>query len=96
MANWNDLKSTIESEIKKSEISNKEVIKLIFNLERRLNTCRNFLTRNSWESMYYNLKAFNEARAILQNLQENYTSDYNKHCDANNTSRGMNLGDMLC
>ena len=95
MTNWKNLKTIIELEIQKSSITNKEVIKLIFNLERKLNTCRNFLKKNTWCSMCYNLKAHNDARTILCDLQENYTNDYNKYCDANGYSRNMSIGCML-
>jgi hypothetical protein len=45
--------------------------------------------------MCYNLKAHDDARTILENLQENYTNDYNKYCDANGYSRSMSIGCML-
>ncbi len=46
--------------------------------------------------MCYNLKAFDEARSILENLQENYTNEYSKYCNANGYVNNGNIGDMLC
>jgi hypothetical protein len=96
MANWENLKQVINSEVINSGITDIECIKLILKLERRLNTCRNYLTRNSWAAMCYNLKAFDEARSILENLQENYTNEYSKYCNANGYVNNGNIGDMLC
>ena len=96
MENWNNLKVIIDLEIKKSNISNKEAIKLIFNLERKLNTCRNFLSKNSWTSMINNCQSFHNARIILEGLLDNHLNDLNKYCDSNGHSRYNNIGDLIC
>ena len=96
MANWNDLKLTIESRIQKSGISDKESIKLILRFHRRINTCQNFLNNGStYETMCETFYPFTEADNILKSLKENHKEDFFKYCDASGYVRYFDCGDMM-
>ena len=96
MANWNNLKLSIDSQIKKSGITNNESIKLILKFNRRINTCRNFLNNGGkWETMCETFYAWTDAYFILESLKQNHQEDFFKYCDANGYVRDFDCGDMM-
>ena len=93
---WNRLKPIVEGEIQKAGITNKEFKKLYLRLERRINTCKNFLYNGGkWETMCEVFYPYTEAGNILDYLKENHQKDFFKFCDANNLVRDFNTGDMM-
>lgn len=93
---WNRLKPIVESEIQKAKITNKEFIKLLLRLSRRINTSKNFLNNGGkWETMCETLWAYSEAYDILEYLKENHQEDFFKYCDANGLVRNFDTGDMM-
>ena len=94
MANWIELKSAIELEIKNSNVNDKNTIKLIFNFERRLNSCRNILAKGgSWSTMT-NSTSFNEGYFMLEDLKDNH-SEWKKYADYNKLFGNVCIGDLL-
>lgn len=93
---WNRLKPIVESEIQKAKITNKESIKLLFRLHRRINTSKNFLDNGGRnDTMCETLYAYTEAYEILEDLKENHQEDFFKYCDANGLVRDFDTGDMM-
>jgi hypothetical protein len=96
MADWMKvIKPQVEAEIKKAKLTDKIAIKLVMNLERRLNTCRNYLNNGgTWESMC-ELKANGDAYYILEDLKTIHFLEWHKYLDANGYCRNAELGDFL-
>lgn len=97
MADWiKVIKPQVEAEISKAGITDKQVVSLIMNFERRLNTCRNYLANGgTWSNMCYNLKAKSDAYFILEKLQIHHGVEWFKYLDANNYCRNAHVGDFL-
>ena len=96
MANWNELKLDVLKELNNANIDNKEFIKLYLILERRINTCKNFLYNgNKFDTMCETFYPYTEAGQILDNIKDNYADDFMKLCIANNYSNDFNIGDMI-
>jgi hypothetical protein len=96
MADWTKvIKPQVEAEISKANLTDKKVIKLILNLERRMNTCRNYLSNGgTWNGMC-ELKANGDAYYLIQDLREFHSEQWFKYLDANNYCRNSELGDFL-
>ena len=96
MADWiKVIKPQVEVEISKARLTDKEVIKLIMKLERRMNTCRNYMNNGgTWNGMC-ELKANGDAYYILEDLKSIHVSEWNKYLDANGYCRNSGLGDFL-
>lgn len=96
MADWtNIIKPQVEAEIKKSGVTDKNVIKLIMNFERRLNTCRNYLSNGGTWGTMCELKAKSDAYYILEDLRTLHETNWFKHMDANGYCRNSEVGDFL-
>jgi hypothetical protein len=96
MADWiKVIKPQVEAEISKARLTDKNAIKLIMNLERRMNTCRNYLANGgTWYGMCES-KANSDAYFILEDLKSIYVSEWYKYLDANGYCRNAELGDFL-
>jgi len=96
MADWMKvIKPQVEAEISKAELTDKNAIKLIMSLERRINTCKNYLANGgSWNGMC-ELKANGDAYYMLEDLKSTYVSEWYKYLDANGYCRSAELGDFL-
>lgn len=96
MADWMKVvKPQVEEAISKAKITDKKAIKLIMNLERRINTCKNYLDNGgSWNGMC-ELKTNGDAYYMLQDLKSIYVSDWYKYLDVNGYCRSAELGDFL-
>ena len=96
MADWTKvIKPQVEAEISKAGITDKQVISLIMNFERRLNTCRNYLANGGTWSGMCELKARDDAYYMLEDLKSIHTSEWFKYLDANNYCRNAHVGDFL-
>lgn len=96
MANWNNLKLEILKELNNANIDNKDFIKMYLRLERRINTCKNFIYNgNKFETMCETFYPYTEAGQILDNIKTNYKDDFKKLCIANNYANDFHIGDMM-
>jgi hypothetical protein len=96
MADWiKVIKPQVEAEISKARLTDKVTIKLILNLERRMNTCRNYLANGGTWSGMCELKANGDAYYMLEDLKSIHTSEWFKYLDANNYCRNAHVGDFL-
>lgn len=96
MADWTKvIKPQVEAEINKARLTNKHAIKLIMNLERRMNTCRNYLANGGTWSAMCELKANGDAYFLLEDLKTFHEADWFRYLDANGYCRNSHLGDFL-
>lgn len=99
--NWMTLKKEVESKIQEAGITNKQAIKTILKLERRVNTMRNKIYNydHSWEAVCSS-NAYYDAEDALELLYGDYTpapyqAEWLAYCEANETSPRANVGDKL-
>jgi len=103
--NWNKLKLDVLYHLKTANVEG-EAARTILKFERRVNTCRNMLHRGStWKTMNCS-KAYDEARDLLDSLNENgewgmkdakFYTEFLRYCKARGfDSAEFNLGDCLC
>ena len=93
--NWNDLKPIVEQEIAKANITDKKFITLLMRFRRRINTCKNNLCKQSWQSVIES-SACTQAYFIIEDMQDNYNKLWEDYCNANNICINTNVGDWLC
>jgi len=96
MADWTKvIKPQVEAEINKARLTNKEAIRLIMSLERRLNTCRNYLFNGGTWGAMCELKAKSDAYYILEDLRALHQPEWFRYLDANGYCRNAEIGDFL-
>jgi hypothetical protein len=97
------LKPQVLEGIKKANITNKDVIKLILKLNKSVSTCRtNMAYGMSWDLICHS-DAYNRAYDALEDLYHGaeygertiFADDYEEYCNANGILAEANLGDWL-
>lgn len=91
---WIILKIEIENEISKTGITDKNFIKLLLKFNRKVNTLRNMLKKNSLEYVLES-KLYGDAYSLLEEIENKYNDMYEIYNKTNGYYSSYNLGDYL-
>ena len=91
---WNNLKPIIEKEILKANINDANMIKMLLNFHKKVNTLRNLAVKHKFSYVIEN-KPYDDASDILNCLNTAYRDEFANYCKINGFLNSCNVGDYL-
>jgi hypothetical protein len=99
---WEEIKNEVLDNCKKAGINNKEFIKTILIVERRVETCKNdlYVWGRSWDYVTNSITAY-QGRKALDLLNGSYVGEakflelWKTYCKQTNTLWDANFGDWM-